>query len=78
LYKLNFIYLLYALISENKTFFEYSARMSIVRTLILQQFLVEKRIYKVPSKYSAQAIFDHNFIWKKCTLHYIKYGNLSL
>jgi hypothetical protein len=28
----------------------------------------------LPSKYSAQAIFQHHFQWKKCTLYSIKYG----
>ncbi len=46
-------------------FSEYSARTSIVCTLNLQWFKVEKIISQVPSTYSAQAIFDHNLLWKK-------------
>ncbi len=29
----------------------------------------------LPSKYSAQAIFQHHIQWKKCTLYSIKYSN---
>ncbi len=46
-------------------FIAYSVHTSIVRTVNLQYFKVEKIISQVPSKYSAQAIFDHNLLWKK-------------
>jgi hypothetical protein len=43
--------------------------LSKVRTINLQWFKVEKIISHVPSEHSAQAIFDHNFLWKKvCTM----------
>ncbi len=50
---------------EMPHFIAYSAYTSIMRTLNLQWFKVEKIISHLPSKYSAQAIFDHNFLWKK-------------
>jgi hypothetical protein len=65
-------------IKELLYFIEYSAYTSIVRTFILQfylkYFVYEYGCWMLPSKYSAQAIFQHHFQWKKCALYSIKYG----
>jgi hypothetical protein len=59
-----------------------SAHTSIVHALILP-FLAHypvnlKPVSQIPSKYSAQAIFHHNFLWKKCALYSTKHGILRL